>query len=614
MYREPCSALKLIEFHIHQRVLEVYQQEEHTCQVKPDQKENDKEIEETVKKYGPNVTPKQMAQMKMTEELKKQFNSGVLDMDKIIDIGSVITNRDRINQIKVRMQTQMRSEKHSLSAVAELKGCTDTPDKYLIFKIHDHNMSGSGQSFVFKTSRKMANLCLNMDQNNPTQNPLQSEPAYFDGMHKRCQGWKTLTLWVHHPSSRKLMKLATMEVQGETSDSVALFWENLNAVLREVKGDESIYFNPSMFITDEAGANFNGIYKVFGQQGVDKSRTCQFHFKQCLNRMLTKFPVKLGELKSEFEELMLQLLTVTTLTQYHELKSRILQICAVLPSLEHGVNWWFARRYKLFPVFRGYCICSVSMAEIGHSTLKRKKPLALVDACWEDVCSMILQEQEHTKFLAGRGYSSGKGPSLGDQAQTEKRKQMKRVRDYTQAFKEQTINISEELGGDFIPNKRAKHRHPDNSVFPVQGSETDRMDSENVPVTNTGQVSALGKALGLNDNTPLLAFLQGFKITKCYGCKSKFGPTMRESPNDLIIKMQVKRDRLVNNKWIPGWKKSWAYFHLSISCLKLEKSILEVEDIYIPNDIGEALNASHVSKLKRIGWWEKMKMRTRFSN
>ena len=140
------------------------------------------------------------------------------------------------------------------------------------------------------------------------------------------------------------------------------------------------------------------------------------------------------------------------------------------------------------------------------------------------------------------------------------------------------------------------------------------MDIENVPISNTGHVSSLGKSLGLNDNPPFLAFLQGSKITKCYGCKSKFGPTMRESPNDLIIKMQVKRDRIVNNKWIPGWKKSWTYFHLSISCLKLEKSILEVEDIYIPNDIRETLNVSHVSKLKRIGWWEQMKMRTRFSN
>ena len=38
---------------------------------------------------------------------------------------------------------------------------------------------------------------------------------------------------------------------------------------------------------------------------------------------------------------------------------------------------------------------------------------------------------------------------------------------------------------------------------------------------------------------------------------------------------------------------------------QIGKSILEVEDIYIPNDIREALNVSHVSKLKRIGWWEK---------
>ena len=75
VYREPCNALKLIEFHIQKRVLEVYHLGEHTCQVKPDPKENDREIEETVRKYGPNVTPKQMAQMKMTEELNKQFNS-----------------------------------------------------------------------------------------------------------------------------------------------------------------------------------------------------------------------------------------------------------------------------------------------------------------------------------------------------------------------------------------------------------------------------------------------------------------------------------------------------------------------------------------------------------
>ena len=611
VYREPCGAIKLIEYHINQRVLEVYHVGEHSCHLKPDTKQNDSVIQESVMKYGANITPKDMAKMKMTEELKSQFNTGELDMDKIIDIGSQFTNRKRINQIKSRMQNQMKSEKHSLAAVAEYKSCTDTSDIYLIYKIHDANMSGTGQSFVFKSSRRMANLCLNMDQNNPVQNPLMSEPAYFDGMHKRCQGWKTLTLWVYHPASRKLMRLATMEVQGETSESTALFWENLNSMLREVKQDEGISFNPSLFITDEAGANFNGIRKVFGEDGVKKTRTCQFHYKQSLHRMLTKFPPDLYDVRNEFEELMTQLLTVTTLNEFHELKNRIVQLCALLPSLEHGVNWWFARRYHLFPIFRGYCISSVNMAEIGHSTLKKKKPLALVDACWEDVCSMIMQEQEHTKFLAGRGFSSGKGPSEGEKAQEEKRKQMNRVRQYTQAFKEQSINICEESGGSFIPNKKAKHRHPDQPVFPVQGAGTDSTETENIPTTSEQNVTPLGKALGLNDNPPLLAFLQGVKILKCYGCKTKFGPTLREPPNDMIIKIQVKRDRLVNNKWIPGWKKSWAYFHLSISCLKLEKSILEVEDIYIPNDIRDGMNAAHVSKLQRMGWWDKLKMRNK---
>ena len=111
------------------------------------------------------------------------------------------------------------------------------------------------------------------------------------------------------------------------------------------------------------------------------------------------------------------------------------------------------------------------MAEIGHSTLKRKKPLALVDACWEDVCTIILQEQEHTKFLAGRGFSMGRGPSQGEFAKKENKGQMNRAREYSQAFKEKVFNITEQDGGGFIPSKRAKHRHPDQQVFPVQGGQ-----------------------------------------------------------------------------------------------------------------------------------------------
>ena len=278
VYRRPCGAVKMIEYHVGLRLLEVYHQGEHTCHLKSDTTLHDKEIEDSIKRFGGRVTPKEMAQMRMTEELKKQFDSGELDMDKIIDIGGQFTDRKRIQNIKSRINQEMKSEKHSMAAVAELKTCTDTSDNFLIYKMHDQNMLGCGKSFVFKSSRKMANLCLNMDQDRASKGPLSEEPCYFDGMHRRCSGWKTLTLWVYHPPSRKLLRLATMEVQGETSETTALFWETLNCMLKEVSGNENIKFNPFMFITDEAGANANGITKVFGEEGNRKSRTCQFHF------------------------------------------------------------------------------------------------------------------------------------------------------------------------------------------------------------------------------------------------------------------------------------------------------------------------------------------------
>ena len=139
-------------------------------------------------------------------------------------------------------------------------------------------------------------------------------------------------------------------------------------------------------------------------------------------------------LRNEFEELMTKLLNVTTIKEYKDIKFRLVQIGAVLPSLQPQLEWWFARRYNLFPIFRGYCISSVNLAEIGHSTLKRSKPSALVDAAWEDTCTTILQEQEHIKFLAGRCYSSEKGPSAGSIAENEKRQQIRRSRDYQRAF------------------------------------------------------------------------------------------------------------------------------------------------------------------------------------
>ena len=50
-----------------------------------------------------------------------------------------------------------------------------------------------------------------------------------------------------------------MEVKGETSENVALFWKLFNEVLAEVKGEPGYQFNPCGWITDEAEQTLMGL-------------------------------------------------------------------------------------------------------------------------------------------------------------------------------------------------------------------------------------------------------------------------------------------------------------------------------------------------------------------
>ena len=176
-YRKKCNAVKMIEYYHESRSLKVYHHGKHECQARPNVSENDQYVQRSLQEVGDTVRPKELAQIQMTKELQKQMESGETDMNAIIDIAAKLTNKQRIRDIKKRTTTQLKSEKHSLSAVAELKAICYTSDKYLIYKIHDSNMTGQGSSYVFKSSRKMAQLAINMDQNQSLWCPLMEEPA-----------------------------------------------------------------------------------------------------------------------------------------------------------------------------------------------------------------------------------------------------------------------------------------------------------------------------------------------------------------------------------------------------------------------------------------------------
>ena len=140
-------------------------------------------------------------------------------------------------------------------------------DTNLIYPMNCSEIN-SGETYVFKTSRYSLELATKMGATRKTvrgqPSILSLEKAFFDGMHSRCKGYKTLTLWTHHPGMRRMQRLATMECKKESMEMIEIFFRLFNEALANFVGDPNYKFNPSMICMDEAGANLQGLRRVFG--------------------------------------------------------------------------------------------------------------------------------------------------------------------------------------------------------------------------------------------------------------------------------------------------------------------------------------------------------------
>ena len=82
---------------------------------------------------------------------------------------------------------------NSFDAVGIMKQKTDKRDTYHIYCINNGNLNNSSD-YVFKASRRMVQLAISMDVDSDEKNILQEENAYFDTMHMRIHGFKSLSL------------------------------------------------------------------------------------------------------------------------------------------------------------------------------------------------------------------------------------------------------------------------------------------------------------------------------------------------------------------------------------------------------------------------------------
>lgn len=281
----------------------------------------------------------------------------------------------------------------------------------------------------------------------------------------------SIGLWVKHPSMKQVLRLANMYCKHENTVCLTMFYKVFNDLLREVKGDASYMFNPCKFMGDQFGGNQNAVEAVFGSEICSrKCIGCQLHFKKDV--LKHKHQVQPAHQKQYIDLCKSLVKECHTAHLYTEVMTKLMDLAAENPRIINFLQWWDLRRFHIVPAFRGYGYSGLNLAEVGNWSWKPSQKLRLVDACKDDVTSMVLQEEDIKGFNEGRLRGRGKAPNKVSQLIKDRKKQIKRATDIglnlSQLISNRDIDAllderecSEEGRTSFFrPASHAKHKAP----------------------------------------------------------------------------------------------------------------------------------------------------------
>ena len=191
-----CFARKLVEFREDEGYVHVAHIGVHTCCLKPNRKKYDARIRQEIEN-NTTLPPKKLKLKLMKEKVSEGDIEEAKEIAKILyDNRSVKTLRREILMAKDALPP------NSMEAVAGIKETADKSDPMYIYKINSCSMNPDYPDFVFKTSKLMMEIAMQMDQSGP-ENALQDEMCFFDGAHSRVTAFVALAAWVLHPSIKE---------------------------------------------------------------------------------------------------------------------------------------------------------------------------------------------------------------------------------------------------------------------------------------------------------------------------------------------------------------------------------------------------------------------------
>ena len=69
-------------------------------------------------------------------------------------------------------------------------------------------------------------------------------------------------------------------------------------------------------------------------------------------------------------------------------------IISKYPEFGNSLEWYYARRFHLFPAFRDGLHSGLNLAEVGNAQWKPKHKMSLISAAKDDITTMLQQESD----------------------------------------------------------------------------------------------------------------------------------------------------------------------------------------------------------------------------
>ena len=462
-----CHAQKIWEFEESEQYVTVYHSGNHNCEPGKTIELNEEGLKQ---KFGTNskTTPKQAADDIIMEAL----SNGTMSWENVQDIVDSVIEEEKVKNFKKKTGKESYPLGHSFEAVGQLRTCLMPKDPFLIYKINSRNLNGE-PSYVFKMSRIQAKLAVAMDEEN--DDFLCDKYCFFDGTFKRCPGFVTLGAHVYVEILRKVVKIATMECETESTETMIIFWTLLNEVLEQFTGKKGYKFNPKGRAVDEHGGNWAAIKAVYGECAVrDKTVGCKFHFKQSVVRHARH--LKSFKTQQKFKILADKLMTSATPKCYKEAYDNLRGFMEVKPKkrgfLSTWLQWWNDRKGHFARAFKPVDAARVNMSEAYHSSYATtgSTGLKLVDAAYKD--TVLALRLERSLELYGQGVKcQGVGPSGKKRQKRDHAEQSKRAHEYGD------ILLEEDEISDFNTSQPSVNQTKDSKDKPITLSSSSS-DSE----------------------------------------------------------------------------------------------------------------------------------------